>query len=101
MQRIVATQSFYVNGSLRECKSSNSKLKKILIISINFTYHVLVIHPMGCEVKMVIDPSNKVVADVPKASLSVHFSSLITEVLFSKESKLDSLVRLSDTLFLE
>ncbi|KAL5247330.1 hypothetical protein ACHWQZ_G019262 [Mnemiopsis leidyi] len=42
--------------------------------------HNFVIHPMGCEVKMVIDPSNKVVADVPKASLSVHFSSLITEV---------------------
>ena len=35
---------------------------------------------MGCEVKMIIDPSNKVVADVHKASASVHFTSLITEV---------------------
>ena len=42
--------------------------------------HCSVIHPMGCEVKMVIDPSNKVVMDVPKATASVHFSSLITEV---------------------
>ena len=42
--------------------------------------HVPVIHPMGCEVKIVIDPSNKVVADVPKATAAVHFSSLITEV---------------------
>ena len=43
-------------------------------------HYAPVIHPMGCEVKIVIDPSNKVVADVPKATAAVHFSSLITEV---------------------
>ncbi|XP_063693662.1 intermembrane lipid transfer protein VPS13A-like [Bolinopsis microptera] len=66
--------------NLPQHKIEAELLKLIVTKATPNSQHNFVIHPMGCEVKMVIDPSNKVVMDVPKATASVHFSSLTTEV---------------------